>query len=98
MKLSRQGKAIGLRDAAGRPFTFCISELVLAELHEIDLGSGGMISVPDSPITNPQTRDRYLVNSLIEEAITSSQLEGAVTTREVAKEMIRTGRKPRDIS
>jgi len=28
----------------------------------------------------------------MEEAITSSQLEGAATTREVAKEMIRTGR------
>jgi Fic family protein len=53
--------------------------------------------VPE-PITNPQTRDRYLVRSLIEEAITSSQLEGAVTTREVAKEMIRTGRTPRDTS
>jgi Fic family protein len=32
----------------------------------------------------------------MEEAITSSQLEGAATTREVAKEMIRTGRQPRD--
>jgi Fic family protein len=53
--------------------------------------------VPE-PITNPQTRDRYLIRSLIEEAITSSQLEGAVTTREVAKEMIRTGRPPRDTS
>jgi Fic family protein len=31
----------------------------------------------------------------MEEAITSSQLEGASTTREVAKEMIQTGRKPR---
>jgi Fic family protein len=34
----------------------------------------------------------------MEEAITSSQLEGAVTTREVAKELIRTGRSPRDKS
>ena len=34
----------------------------------------------------------------MEEAITSSQLEGAVTTREMAKEMIRTGRAPRDTS
>ena len=32
----------------------------------------------------------------MEEAITSSQLEGAATTREVAKEMIREGRQPRD--
>jgi Fic family protein len=69
----------------------------MEELHQIDLGSGGQVSLPDQ-ITNPQTRDRYLVSSLMEEAITSSQLEGAVTTREVAKEMIRTGRKPRDNS
>ena len=34
----------------------------------------------------------------MEEAITSSQLEGAATTREVAKDLIRTGRKPRDNS
>ena len=40
----------------------------------------------------------YLVNSLIEEAITSSQLEGAATTRRVAKEMLRSGRRPRDRS
>jgi Fic family protein len=35
---------------------------------------------------------------LIEEAITSSQLEGAATTRQDAKEMLRTGREPRDHS
>ena len=49
-------------------------------------------------ITNPDTRDQYYVNSLVREAITSSQLEGAATTRVVAKEMIRTGRAPRDKS
>jgi Fic family protein len=43
-------------------------------------------------------RRRYLVNSLFEEAITSSQLEGASATRKVAKEMLRTGRPPRDRS
>lgn len=71
--------------------------LVQEELHHIDLGAGGQVSISE-PITNPQTRDRYLVSSLMEEAIASSQLEGAVTTREVAKEMIRSGRKPRDTS
>ncbi len=50
------------------------------------------------PVTNPHTRDQYLISSLIHEAITSSQLEGAVTTREAAKEMIRSGRKPADRS
>ncbi|HEU4392763.1 MAG TPA: Fic family protein [Solirubrobacterales bacterium] len=41
---------------------------------------------------------RFLVNSLMEEAIRSSQLEGATTSRRVAKEMLRTGRKPRNRS
>ena len=49
-------------------------------------------------ITNPETKDRYYVGSLIEEAITSSQIEGAATTRKVAKEMLRSGREPRDRS
>ncbi len=99
LKISRMNalKPIGLSDKTGRPFQFAVPELVMEELHQIDLGAGGLISLPE-PITNPQTRDRYLVSSLIEEAITSSQLEGAVTTREVAKEMIRTGRRPRDTS
>ena len=70
----------------------------MQELHYIDLGSGGVVNAPEEPLINPQTRDRYLVRSLIEEAITSSQLEGAATTREVAKDMIRTGRRPRDTS
>ena len=37
---------------------------------------------------------RYSISSLMEEAIASSQIEGASTTRKVAKEMLRTGRKP----
>lgn len=41
---------------------------------------------------------RFLVNSLMEEAIRSSQLEGATTSRVVAKEMLRSGREPRDRS
>jgi Fic family protein len=45
-----------------------------------------------------EQKDRYLVRSLIDEAITSSQLEGAATTRHVARDMIRTGRRPRDRS
>jgi len=96
-KLQRNGvlKPIPLQDKLGAPFRFCVPELVLEYLHSIDVKAGGAIGIPE-PIINPQTRDQYLIRSLMEEAITSSQLEGAATTREVAKEMIRTGRKPRD--
>ena len=40
----------------------------------------------------------YIINSFMEEAIASSILEGAATTRKVAKEMLRKGRKPKNSS
>lgn len=46
-------------------------------------------------LANREQRDRYVVQSLMEEAITSSQIEGASTTRKAAKEMLRSGRPPR---
>lgn len=99
LKLQRSAslKSLPLFDVKGRPFKFSVTDKVLEELHKIDVGAGGALNLPE-PIANPQTRDRYVIRSLVEESITSSQLEGAVTTREVAKEMIRTGRPPRDKS
>jgi Fic family protein len=49
--------------------------------------------MPDA-VANAASRDRYLFSSLLEEAVTSSQLEGAATTRQQAREMVRTGRSP----
>lgn len=43
-----------------------------------------------------EARERYLMRAHIEEAITSSQLEGAGTARAVAKQMLRSRRSPRD--
>jgi len=90
-------KIIALTDSKGQRFSFRVIEPIQEELHRIDLLTGGGIQMQE-PVTNPETKRRYLVRSLMDEAITSSQLEGAVTTREVAKEMIRTGRSPRDRS
>ena len=70
---------------------------IYRDLLWIDQNAAGRIGM-DKPVTNPHTRDTYLVGSLIEEAISSSQLEGASTTRNVAKEMLRQGRKPKDHS
>jgi Fic family protein len=99
LKLLRQSqyKTVPLTDVEGRAFQYLLADPIPQRLHQIDLGSGGLIQMPEQ-ITNPATRDRYYVGSLIEEAITSSQLEGAATTRKVAKEMIRAGRRPRDRS
>src|SRR5438132_4826954 len=88
MQRMSQFRSLPLLDKGGQPFQFNVPDLVQEELHKIDCGAGGSLQVPE-PINNPQTRDQYLIRSLMEEATTSSQLEGAVTTREVAKEMIR---------
>lgn len=90
-------KAIELRDISDRPFVYGLPDSALALLHRIDQRASGEVSIGEV-VTNPASRDRYVINSLIEEAITSSQLEGAVTSRGAAKEMIRSGRAPRDHS
>ena len=89
--------ALPLADKQGRPFAFSDSGYLYRMLHQVDQGAGGRIELP-ADVVNADSRNRYLVNSLIEEAITSSQLEGAATTRLVAKDMLRSGRPPRDRS
>ncbi|WP_089723784.1 Fic family protein [Candidatus Thiosymbion oneisti] len=90
-------KPLPLQDKADRPFRFVLADPILSRLHRIDRDASGQIRL-EAPIANSETRDTYLVSSLVEEAITSSQLEGASTTRHVAKEMLRRGRRPRDQS
>jgi len=97
LKRKQQSSAVPFTDAKGKLFTYGMVDPIPEMFHKIDQGAGGHIGMPDQ-ITNPETRDWYCVNSLIQEAIASSQLEGAATTRGVAKEMIRTQRRPRDKS
>jgi len=99
LKWRRKGayRSLPLVDKNGHSFCYSIPDAVLELLHQIDFKAGACIGMPDT-LVDPTLRDRYVVSSLIQEAITSSQLEGAVATREVAKEMIRLGRSPRDKS
>lgn len=65
-------------------------------LHDFDMNFGGALL---SENTIPEkSRHYYLMSSIMEEAIASSQMEGAVTTRKAAKEMLRKQRKPKDQS
>ncbi|HDJ86051.1 MAG TPA: Fic family protein [Chromatiales bacterium] len=99
IKLARAGllKVLPFRDKHGGPMRFGMPDPVLRALHNIDRRAAGSLSM-ESPVVSGEDRDRYLVSSLIEEAITSSQLEGAATTREEAKAMLRSGRRPRNRS
>lgn len=62
-------------------------------LHVLDMRVGGKFDF-ESQMPSVDLKKKYLINSLMEEAIASSQLEGAVTTRVVAKRMLRENRKP----
>ena len=86
-----------LTDTNGQAVRYALPPLVLELLHRVDRDAGGVIGAPEQ-VTNPQTQATYLLKSLVEEAITSSQLEGASTTRRVAKDMLLSGREPRDRS
>ena len=88
---------LDLLDDRGRAFWFGQPGSVLQELHKIDMEMGGHLGASPQSFSLEE-RDRHMVRSIMEEAIASSQLEGAATTRKVAKEMLRTERKPRDRS
>lgn len=65
-------------------------------LHDFDMNFGGALL---SENTIPEkSRHYYLMSSIMEEAIASSRMEGAVTNRKAAKEMLRKQRKPKDQS
>ena len=94
IKLSRGPllRRIPLTDPDGAPFVFATPDEVLRLLHVVDQRCSGEIAMPEVVTHDEQSRRHYLVNSLMEEAIRSSQLEGAATSRQEALELLRTGR------
>lgn len=97
VKASRMQKrrTLPMSSTTHKVFTYGLPDSVQRELHLVDRFAGGQIGL-ETPGLSPDARDRFLVSSLMEEAIASSQIEGAATTRLVAKEMLRSGRKPRN--
>jgi Fic family protein len=64
--------------------------------HEVDMNLGGLLE--STIVDDRAVRQRFITRGLMEEAIASSQLEGAHVTRKVAKRMLIERRKPRDQS
>ncbi len=65
------------------------------KLHYFDKQLAGNIASQTNTIG---LEEKHIISSLMEEAIASSIIEGATTTRKVAKEMLKTRRKPKDKS
>ena len=86
-------RPLPLTSVTGELFRFSNIDRIQEMVHHIDRYASGQIQT-DNAITNVGSSDRYVISSLMEEATTSSLLEGAATTRKAAKEMLRTRRPP----
>ena len=73
-------------------FSFTLTKNMLALLHDFDMNLGG--SLGTKSIIPTTDKRYYLISSIMEEAIASSQMEGASTTRKLAKDMLRKKLKP----
>jgi len=77
-------------------FSFTSTDYMLKMLHNFDLNIGGSLG---SNVGIVETdKSKYLISSIMEEAISSSQMEGAATTRKKAKEMLQKELKPKNKS
>ncbi|MFA5333136.1 MAG: Fic family protein [Candidatus Nanoarchaeia archaeon] len=79
-------------------FNYSLNDDFQSKIHNLDMSCGGKSLNINFPHISSQEKERYIISSLMEEAIASSQLEGASTTRKVAKEMLRSNAKPKSYS
>ncbi|MDR2840955.1 MAG: Fic family protein [Paludibacter sp.] len=75
-------------------FSYMVTDEMLELLHYFDMNIGG--SLTGENLIPSENKNAYLVSSIMEEAIASSQMEGAATTRKVAKDMLRKSEKPKN--
>lgn len=90
-KLKRMGGYTHLKFGSYH-FRWTVNNMLQGYLHFLDLNIGG--SLESTSIVSREDKNRYLISSIMEEAIASSQIEGAATTRQKAKEMLRKNTKP----
>ena len=84
----------GLLDSGGNRFSFCDPAPLKAILRELDMNAGGALGSGETALSAGEGRT-YLARSLAEEPFASSFIEGAATTRQIAKKLIFEGREPR---
>lgn len=95
VKLRRRNTPFGIK-FGNYLFHWNTNSKMQSYLHFLDLNVGG--NIESSSIVSKEDKTRYLLSSIMEEAIASSQIEGAATTRRHAKEMLRKNIKPRNRS
>lgn len=88
--------------ANGRRFVLAQLGTISEQLHRIDreTGGGGLVALEHEHgvLSDLDSQRRFLIRSMMDEAIDSSVIEGAKTSVEVARDLLRSGRPPRDKS
>lgn len=74
-------------------FKYYINDTIQDYLNELD--ELKFIKIPNE-LKISQISDKYKIDTLIEESIASSQIEGATTSKKMAKELIKKGKKPKN--
>lgn len=95
VKLFRTINATSIKFGKHR-FYFNITDYMQRALHQFDMNIGGTLGSNTGIAETDKTK--YVISSIMEEAISSSQIEGANTTRKKAKEMILQDKKPKNKS
>ncbi|MEZ6234439.1 MAG: Fic family protein [Phycisphaerales bacterium] len=100
LKVRRLGRRarIDVEAMDGEAFSLSITPKMQESLHRIDQALGGGAAAFDHAegvLADAGARRRFAIRSLMDEAIESSMLEGAATTRQDAMDLLRSGRSPR---
>ena len=82
-----------IKDKNGENFKWLKLNYFEEFFHELDMNTGGEIFVERSSV-DIANKQKLITRGIMDEAIASSQLEGAATSRQAAKKMLREGRKP----
>lgn len=87
-------QSLPLMDSANRPFSYCEPPSLRASLRYLDMNAGGSLASDATTLSTGDGR-LYLARSLAEEPFSSSLIEGAATTMQIAKKLIFEGQPPR---
>lgn len=74
-------------------YKYNVNEYLQQKLHYLDFNFGA--GLQKEQLLSELEKQQYLKNALMEEAVFSSMIEGATTTRVKAKEMLRKNKKPK---
>lgn len=98
LKMARltSSRQLPFLDTSGQRFWYCPGALEQS-VFLLDRAAKENPDLPDPDSADKRAKERYAINGLMDEAIHSSQLEGADTGYARAKGMLRENRSPRDL-